>query len=301
MALTTRTRVVPSLTRGARLLSSRNNTPYDSLPAYLESHHPLDEDRKLSRHTMRRFVADEIIPHLPEWELARQVPRELYRKAGAAGLLGANMPEEYGGSGGGLPVLFDLNDELAKAGSGGVMVALGTHQIALPPIVATGSDAIKQRVLPPVLAGEKVAALAITEPGGGSDVAGLRTTATRDGDNFIVHGEKTFISSGVLADYYTVAVRTGGEGPGGVSLLLIEGDDTALPRSCCAMRCDAATQATRRASARRRCARWAGTAPTRATCTSTGARAHREPRGHTLRCMNDNALRCQGAWCPRPT
>ena len=125
--------------RGARRLSTAKNTPYESLPAYLESHNSLDEDRKISRQTMRRFVADEIIPHLPEWELARQVPRELYRKAGAAGLLGAAMPEEYGGSGGGLPMLFDLNDELAKAGSGGVMVALGTHQIALPPIVATGA------------------------------------------------------------------------------------------------------------------------------------------------------------------
>ena len=192
------------------------------MPAYLESHWPLTEDRIALRETMRRFVDAEIIPNIQQWERDKQVPRSLYAKAGQAGLLGVAMPEEHGGVGGGILALIDFCDELSRAGSGGVLAALGSHQIGLPPIIHTASEEIKQRVLPAVIAGDKISALAITEPGGGSDVANLRTTAVRDGDEFVVNGEKTFITSGVQADYITAAVRTGGDGAAGVSLLLIE-------------------------------------------------------------------------------
>jgi len=112
-----------------------------------------------------------------------------------------------------------------------VSASLFSHTIGAPPIAAAGSDELKARVLPAVLAGEKISALAITEPGGGSDVASLKTSAKRQGDEYVVNGEKTFITSGVRADYYTVAVRTGGPGAGGVSLLLIERDRPGFTRA----------------------------------------------------------------------
>src|SRR6478609_9312053 len=120
---------------------------------------------------------------------------------------------------------------LAQAGAGGVSASLMSHTIGSPPIARAARPEIKARVLPEVLSGKKISALAITEPSGGSDVANLRTTARRDGDNYIVNGEKTFITSGMRADYITTAVRTGGAGPGGVSLLVIEGDTPGLSRT----------------------------------------------------------------------
>jgi acyl-CoA dehydrogenase len=123
------------------------------------------------------------------------------------------------------------SQELARTGAGGVSASLMSHTIGSPPIARAAQPQVKARVLPQVLSGQKISALAITEPGGGSDVANLRTKARRDGDHYIVTGEKTFITSGVRADYLTVAVRTGGEGAGGVSLLLIEGNTPGLSRT----------------------------------------------------------------------
>jgi acyl-CoA dehydrogenase len=174
------------------------------------------------RATLRAFVEREIAPHADAWDEAGEFPRELYRKAAAVGLLGLGFPEEYGGTPGDIFFRIVAAQELARAGSGGVSAGLGSHTIALPPIARLGHAAMKARVIPPVLAGEKIAALAITEPDAGSDVASLRTTAKRAGGEFIVNGAKTFITSGVRADFYTVAVRTGGPGMGGISLLLIE-------------------------------------------------------------------------------
>jgi len=121
--------------------------------------------------------------------------------------------------------------ELARAGAGGVSAGLNSHSIGAPPIARAGSAELKARVLPEILSGKKVSALAITEPSGGSDVANLRTIARRDGDCYVVNGEKTFITSGMRADYITTAVRTGGPGAGGVSLLLIEGATPGLTRT----------------------------------------------------------------------
>ena len=185
------------------------------------------------RRSVRSFVEREITPHAAAWDEAGSFPRELYRKAAAIGLLGMGYPEELGGTPADAFYGIVSVEEIARAGCGGVQASLGSHGIALPPIVAHGSAGLKHRVVPPVLAGEKIAALAITEPGGGSDVAALRCSAVRDGDYYVVDGEKTFITSGMRADYLTVAVRTdpANRGPGGVSLLLVDGDTPGLTRS----------------------------------------------------------------------
>jgi len=175
------------------------------------------------REQARRFAADEIAPHAHEWEEAEEFPRELYKRMAEAGLLGIGYPEELGGAGGDIGHAFVASEEMVLAGkSVGTCVGLGTHAIALPPIAELGSDDQKRRFVLPVLAGDAIAALGITEPGAGSDVAAIRTRAVRDGDHYVVNGAKTFITSGCRADFVTTAVRTGGEGHGGISLLVIE-------------------------------------------------------------------------------
>jgi acyl-CoA dehydrogenase len=169
------------------------------------------------------FVRREVAPHLQEWEDAGSIPRELHRAAGAQGLLGIAFPEEVGGGGGTLLDSVDLQEAMFEAGaSSGLMAGLFTSGIALPHIVASGSAGLVDRFVRPTLAGETIGSLAVTEPGGGSDVAGIRTTAVRDGDHYVVNGAKTFITSGVRADFVTTAVRTGGPGHAGVSLLVVE-------------------------------------------------------------------------------
>lgn len=181
-----------------------------------------NDTHEMVRETTRKLVEREILPHIAEWEEAGSFPRELYGKLAEAGLLGIGFPEQYGGSGEDVFMMVAYTEEIMRSTSGGLVASLGSLGIGLPPVAKWGSDELKQRIIPGVLAGEKIAALAITEPGGGSDVAGLRTRAVKDGDEYVVNGSKTFITSGVRADYYTVAVRTGGEGYGGVSLLLVE-------------------------------------------------------------------------------
>ncbi|PZA12969.1 acyl-CoA dehydrogenase [Rhodopseudomonas palustris] len=183
------------------------------------------------RDVVRRFVQNEIEPFATEWDEAGGFPRELYEKAAAIGLLGLGFPEEYGGTPCDQFMWIVATQELARAAAGGVSASLNSHSIGAPPIARAGSAELKARVLPEILAGKKISALAITEPSGGSDVANLRTRAVRDGDYYIVNGEKTFITSGMRADYITTAVRTGGDGPGGVSLLLIPGDTPGLTRT----------------------------------------------------------------------
>jgi acyl-CoA dehydrogenase len=190
-------------------------------------------DHQAFRRSLRSFVDAEITPFVAEWDEAGTFPHDLYRKAAAIGAIGLGYPEELGGTPADAFFGIVVAEELARAGSGGVQAGLGSHGIALPPLVAHGSDVLKRRVVPPVLAGEKIAALAITEPGGGSDVAALRCRATRDGEHYIVDDEKTFITSGMRADFLTVAVRTdaASRGPKGVSLLLVDGDTPGLQRS----------------------------------------------------------------------
>ncbi|MEM7797816.1 MAG: acyl-CoA dehydrogenase family protein [Chloroflexota bacterium] len=180
------------------------------------------KEHDMLRDAARQFIAAEIMPFIDEWEEAGSFPRELYIKAADAGVLRLGYPEEYGG----LPIdLFGevvVWEELNRTGSGGLNASLGSLHIALPPIVKLGTPEQKERYLRPVLNGEQIAALAITEPSGGSDVANIQTTAVRDGDHYIVNGSKSFITSGCRADQITCAVRTGGEGYAGISLLIID-------------------------------------------------------------------------------
>jgi acyl-CoA dehydrogenase len=190
------------------------------------------EEHEEYRDVLRRFVANEITPFVHEWDEAKRFPRELYEAAGAVGMLGAGFPEQYGGLGDDDPMIrFIIHQEASRCGSGGVVASLvSSFYISQQPILLLGSEETKARVLPETVSGRKIGALCITEPGGGSDVAQLTTTARRDGDEYVVNGAKTFITSGMRADYLTVAVRTGDEGMGGVSLLLIEGDTPGLER-----------------------------------------------------------------------
>ncbi|MED7666954.1 acyl-CoA dehydrogenase [Pseudomonas moraviensis subsp. stanleyae] len=190
------------------------------MPAFQEY---FDPSHQLVRDSVRRFVERAILPDIDEWEEAESFPRELYLKAGAAGILGIGYPEALGGSHeGDLFAKVAASEELMRCGSGGLVAGLGSLDIGLPPIVKWARPEVRERVVPQVLSGEKISALAVTEPGAGSDVANLQTRAVRDGDCYRVSGSKTFITSGVRADFYTVAVRTGAPGFGGISLLLIE-------------------------------------------------------------------------------
>lgn len=190
------------------------------MPAFQEY---FDPSHQMVRDSVRRFVEREILPDIDQWEEAEGFPRELYLKAGAAGILGIGYPEAFGGSHeGDLFAKVAASEELMRCGSGGLVAGLGSLDIGLPPIVKWARPEVRERIVPQVLAGEKISALAVTEPGGGSDVANLQTRAVRDGDFYRVSGSKTFITSGVRADVYTVAVRTGEPGFAGISLLLIE-------------------------------------------------------------------------------
>lgn len=214
------------------MVRRRKTTRIEPVIGMTSSHPFYTEAHESFRQQARRFVEREIAPNVERWEQAEQLPRELHRKAADAGLLQVGFPDAYGGVE--VPDLFFaiiLTEELARAGSGGVIASLMSHGIGTPPIVHAGSHEQKQRFVTPVLAGDKIAALAITEPSGGSDVANLKTRAERDGDHYIVSGSKMFITSGMRADFITTAVRTGGPGMGGVSLLVIEGNTPGLSRS----------------------------------------------------------------------
>lgn len=181
------------------------------------------EDHAAIRATARRFAQAHIAPEGAAWEEAEQFPVELYRTASAAGITGIGYPEAVGGQGGDLSHVVVACDELIVHGrSVGTVVGLGSHGIALPPIVRFGTPEQHERFVRPCLADGRIAALAITEPGGGSDVAALTTRAERDGEHYVITGAKTFITSGARADFVVAAVRTGGPGHAGISLVVIE-------------------------------------------------------------------------------
>ena len=185
---------------------------------------PFTEEHEALRESVRSFVEREIRPHAPEWEKAEEFPRELFTRMGELGFLGLKYPERYGGQGGDYVHDAVLAEEMARCGSGGVAAGIGGHVgIATPPIFKFGTEEQKERWLVPAIKGEKIGALAITEPGAGSDVAGLRTFAKRDDGEYVVNGAKTFITNGVRADIYVTAVKTIPEGGHhGLSFLVIE-------------------------------------------------------------------------------
>jgi acyl-CoA dehydrogenase len=180
-------------------------------------------EREQLRKSVRAFTEREVLPHVDEWERVGELPRDLHRKAGEAGLLGAGMPESVGGGGGDSADSLLICEEMHRAGSpGGVYASLFTCGIAVPHMIASGDDRLIETYVRPTLRGEKIGALAITEPGGGSDVGHLTTRAERDGDEYVIDGAKTYITSGFRADYVVTAARTGGPGAAGVSLIVVD-------------------------------------------------------------------------------
>jgi acyl-CoA dehydrogenase len=187
---------------------------------------------------VERFAKADIAPYVSTWDEAGEFPRSLYQRAAELGLLGIGYPQSLGGgddddSPTPMAVKLGMWIALARYGtSGGVFASLFSHNIGMPPVLAYASHAVQQEVLPAVLRGEAISSLCITEPGAGSDVAALRTTGKLDGDHYIVDGEKTFITSGLRADWLTVAVRTDAQrGAGGMSMLLIPAASAGISRS----------------------------------------------------------------------
>lgn len=199
----------------------RRNSPF-----YGETHEALAD-------SVRTFIVREALPHVDEWEDAGIVPRNFQEAAGAAGLLGLGFPERFGGTSDGIDSFHKLVlvDETARCGAGGVQSGLFTHMVAMPLLIDHGDPALAAQIVPEVIAGRKILAIAVTEPSGGSDLAALRTTARRDGDHFVINGSKTFISNGMRADYCVAAVRTGGPGMGGISMLLMPTDAPGFSRT----------------------------------------------------------------------
>jgi acyl-CoA dehydrogenase len=184
---------------------------------------PFTEEHDELREAVRRFVATELRPHAEEWERAKWFPDEVFPRMARFGYLGLKYPEAYGGQGGDFVHESVLVEELARCGSGGTAAGIGGHiNIATPPVHAFGTEDQKQRYLVPAIAGRTIGALAITEPDAGSDVASLRTRATRVDGGWVVNGAKTYITNGVRAGFYVTAVRTGGEGHGGISFLIVD-------------------------------------------------------------------------------
>ncbi|WP_444932955.1 acyl-CoA dehydrogenase family protein [Microbulbifer sp. ANSA003] len=189
-----------------------------------------DEGHQEWRTQLRRFVDREITPYITQWDEDGQLPAKLWKKAAEVGLLQMSYPENYGGIETDVFHMIVAAEELARPGAGGLYASLMVHGIALPPLLHYGSEALKDQVIPSVLRGEKHISLAVTEPGAGSDVANLQCRAERDGDDYIVTGEKTYITGGMRANWFTTAVRTGEEGFGGISLLLIPADAEGVSR-----------------------------------------------------------------------
>lgn len=186
---------------------------------------PFTEDHDVFRRSVRRFLESEVAPHAEAWEAAGRIPREVFRRMGELGFLGITAPPEYGGQGGDLFFAVAFLEELPRSLMGGFAASVSVQQfMATAHIASAGSEALKKRYWAPSLRGEKVGALAVTEPDAGSDVAALRTTAVRKDGVFLVEGAKTFITNGAEGDFYTTAVRTGGPGAGGISLLVIDAD-----------------------------------------------------------------------------
>lgn len=189
-------------------------------------------ERDVFRQTMRDFVSSEVTPHADAWDEAGKVPWELHQKIGALGVWGFGIDEKYGGLG------FDdafmraiYNEELALCGAGGVSAALNGRMISVEPIARLANDDIRARALADIVSGRAGSALGITEPGGGSDVAGMATSARREGDEYVLNGSKTFITGAMTADYFVVGARTGAGGLGGISLFFVDAGTPGFERT----------------------------------------------------------------------
>jgi acyl-CoA dehydrogenase len=193
----------------------------------------LSDEHKEWQTQLRRFFDKEIMPFAAEWDEQGDIPGELWGKAAAMGILGLGYPEEFGGTNEGIDIWHKniLSEEFARIGAGGVGTSLMVHNIGLPPVVNFAQQHLKEMIAPVVIDGSKKISLAITEPGAGSDVAQLATTAKREGDHYIVNGSKTYITGGMKANWFTTAVRTSANGAAGVSTLLIPANTPGVSRT----------------------------------------------------------------------
>ena len=184
------------------------------------------EDHDLFRQSVRQFVESEVLPHIEDWEQNQRIPKEIWLKMGEMGFLGINYEEAYGGVEADFFYTVAFLEEISRTTAAGFAAAVGVHQfMSVAHLSKVGTEALKQKYLAPAISGHKVGALAISEPGGGSDVAAIRTTAVEDGEDYIINGNKTFITNGVFSDFITVACRTSpGEGINGVSLIVVDRD-----------------------------------------------------------------------------
>ena len=188
---------------------------------------PFTEQHEMFRAAVRAFVEREVAPHADEWEAAGRMPKTLWRRMGELGFFGIEYDEKYGGGGGDFLTSAVLHEECARARCGSFAMAVGVHtDMASPHLYWTGSEALKERFLPAICRGETLTAIAVTEPGGGSDVAALRTRAVRDGDHYVINGSKMFITNGATADLVFVAARVAGGDTAkrhrGISMFLVE-------------------------------------------------------------------------------
>lgn len=191
-------------------------------------------DHDLFRQSVRQFVAAEVTPYINEWEEKQQLPRAIWQRLGELGFLGINYPEQYGGTAVDFFYSVAFLEEICRCGAAGFGAAISVHQyMATAHIAEAGSHSLKTRYLAPAIAGTKIAALGVTEPNAGSDVANLQTTAHREGDEYIINGAKTFITNGYYADFITLACRTGRaeEGIGGISLIVVDTNSKGVSRS----------------------------------------------------------------------
>lgn len=196
------------------------------------------DEHELFRQSVRQFIVSEVVPNTDAWETARRIPLSAFQRMGELGFLGLPFAEAYGGSDADFWFSVVFLEELARCGMGGFATAVSVHQyMAINHIAKAGSEYLKQTYLAPAIAGQKVAALAITEPDTGSDVAAIRTTARRDGNQYVINGAKTFISNGTYGDFVTLAVRTNSSlessarGTSGISLLVVDLDSPGVSRT----------------------------------------------------------------------
>lgn len=188
------------------------------------------EEHQMFRETFRDFLQKEVVPHIEKWEKTGTIERFIWKKFGDMGIFGLTYPEAYGGSNLDLFYTVIFLEEMQKIKSSGFAAAMWAHAyLAMTHLNAEGDERIKQEYLAPSIAGDKIGALCITEPFGGSDVAGMRTTAVKKGDVYVINGSKTFITNGVYADYYVVAAKTQPElGNKGISIFLIDAKTTGI-------------------------------------------------------------------------
>lgn len=184
----------------------------------------LSTEHQAFRETLRAFMQQEILPNIDQWEKEQKIDRSIWKKMGDMGFMGINFPEAYGGLDLDFYYSMILCEELSHCFSGGFTIsALVIQYMSAPYLLKFGSEDLKQRYLRPVIMGDMVSAVAITEPGAGSDVKNIRTVAVRDGDHFIVNGSKTFITNGYYGDFFITAVKTDpAKGAKGISLILID-------------------------------------------------------------------------------